>query len=225
LFVDYAENTKKMIQTAADNQSKLLSVINELFTYVIDPYSGKKVIRINPKLNEEFLQKAVEKTRRFIVDLYIKCETDYVTGVKLYEAIVESKILETTQKQIENLKNEAKKIITDTQKSTVPVVQKPAVVIVEPSINVPSTTSSMPSTSSSILSTTSSMPSTSSSILSTTSSMPSTSSSIPSTTSTMPSNMPITVTNSTVSPTSSMPMPPSIKGETQLATGSLTPSA
>jgi hypothetical protein len=211
LFVDYAQNTNKMIQTAADNQSKLLSVINELFTYVIDPYSGKKVIRINPKLNDELLQKAVEKTRRFIVDLYIKCETDYVTGVKLYEAIVESKILETTQKQIENLKNEAKKIITDTQKSTVPVVQKPAVVIVEPSINVPSTTSSMPSTSSSILSTTSSMPSTSSSI--------------PSTTSTMPSNMPITVTNSTVSPTSSMPMPPSIKGETQLATGSLTPSA
>ena len=39
-----------MIQTAADNQSKLLSVINDLFTYVIDPYSGKKVIRINQKL-------------------------------------------------------------------------------------------------------------------------------------------------------------------------------
>jgi hypothetical protein len=106
LFVDYAENTKKMIQTAADNQSKLLSVINELFTYIIDPYSGKKVIRINPKLNDELLQKSVEKTRRFIVDLYVKCETDYVNGVKLYEAIVESKILETTQKQIETLKTE-----------------------------------------------------------------------------------------------------------------------
>jgi hypothetical protein len=224
LFVDYAENTKKMIQTAADNQSKLLSVINELFTYVIDPYSGKKVIRINPKLNEEFLQKAVEKTRRFIVDLYIKCETDYVTGVKLYEAIVESKILETTQKQIENLKNEAKKIITDTQKSTVPVVQKPAVVIVEPSI-IPSTSSSIPSTSSSIPSTSSSIPSTSSSVPSTSSSISSTSSSIPSTSSSISSNMPITVTNSIVSPTSSMPIPPSITGETQLATGSLTPSA
>jgi hypothetical protein len=143
LFIDYAGNTKKMIQTAADNQSKLLSVINELFTYVIDPYSGKKVIRINPKLNDETLQKAVEKTRRFIVDLYIKCETDYVNGIKLYEAIVESKILETTQKQIDNLKNEAKKIITETKKSTVPVVQKPAVVIAEPSIS----SSSFPSSS------------------------------------------------------------------------------
>jgi hypothetical protein len=118
LFVKYAENTKKMIQSAADNQSKLLSVINDLFTYVIDPYSGKKVIRINPKLNDELLQKAVEKTRRFIVDLYIKCETDYVNGVKLYEAIVESKILETTQKQIDNLKNEAKKLTMESGNSS-----------------------------------------------------------------------------------------------------------
>jgi hypothetical protein len=213
LFVDYAENTKKMIQTAADNQSKLLSVINELFTYVIDPYSGKKVIRINPKLNDELLQKAVEKTRRFIVDLYIKCETDYVNGVKLYEAIVESKILETTQKQIDNLKTQAKKIITETKKATAPVVQKPAVIVAEPSVS----SSSVPSTSttvSDIITSTSSIPSTTSSIPSTTSSIPSTTSSIPSTTSNVSSIMP-----------PSIPTPPSITGQTQLATSSLTPTA
>jgi hypothetical protein len=146
LFMDYAENIKQMIQNAANNQSKLLSVINELFTYVIDPYSGKKVIRINPKLNDEILQKNIEKTRKLIVDLYIKCESDYVNGIKIYEAIVETKILETTQKQIDNLKTEAEKIIKETQKSTAPVTipapvqvqapiqgnDKPAVVIVEP---------------------------------------------------------------------------------------------
>ena len=187
-----------MIQTAADNQSKLLSVINELFTYVIDPYSGKKVIRINPKLNDELLQKSVEKTRRFIVDLYIKCETDYVNGIKLYEAIVESKILETTQKQIDNLKNEAKKIITETQKATAPVVEKPAVIVVEPY-----TTSSVPYTSN---------------VSST--SVPYTTSSIPSTTSSIPST-----TSSILVPPSSIPIPPSTIGQTQLATTSLTPTA
>jgi hypothetical protein len=123
LFVDYAENTKKMIQSAADNQSKLLSVINEMFTYVIDPYSGKKVIRINPKLVDSSLQKVVEKSRRLIVDLYLKCETDYVNGVKLYEAIVESKIIETTQKQIETLKREASQIIQETKKASIPIPQ------------------------------------------------------------------------------------------------------
>ena len=123
LFIDYADNTKKMIQNAADNQSKLLTVINEIFTYVIDPYSNKKVIRVNPKLTDELLQKAVEKTRRLIVDLYVKCEMDYVNGIKLYEAIVESKILETTQNQIDALKKEASKIIKDTQNTVVGPVQ------------------------------------------------------------------------------------------------------
>jgi hypothetical protein len=121
LFVKYADNTKKMIQSAADNQSKLLDVINEIFTYVIDPYSGKKAIRINPKLTEDSLQKAIEKTRKFIVELYIKCESDYVNGIKLYEAIVETKILETTQKQIENLEKQATSIIKETKQTSAPV--------------------------------------------------------------------------------------------------------
>jgi len=202
LFVDYAQNTNKMIQTAADNQSKLLSVINELFTYVIDPYSGKKVIRINPKLNDELLQKSVEKTRRFIVDLYIKCETDYVNGIKLYEAIVESKILETTQKQIDNLKNEAKKIITETQKATAPVVEKPAVIVVEPSISVPYTSN-----------------------VTSTSVTPLPSTSVPYTSNVSSTSIPMPPITPIIPMPPSIPTPPSTIGQTQLATTSLTPTA
>lgn len=121
LFVKYATNTKNMIETAATNQSKLLAVINELFTYVIDPFTKKKRIRVNPTLTEESLQKTVVKTRKLIIDLYVKCEMDYVNGIKLYEAIVESKILETTQKQIESLKSEAVKIIGQTKLVSPPV--------------------------------------------------------------------------------------------------------
>jgi len=121
LFVKYADNIKQMIQSAANNQNKLLSVINELFTYVTDPYSGKRVIRVNPKLTDESLQNNIVKTRKFIVDLYINCEDDYVKGVKLFEAIVETKIIETTQKQIENLKKEASKIISETKKASQPI--------------------------------------------------------------------------------------------------------
>jgi hypothetical protein len=118
LFVKYATNTKNMINTATNNQKKLLSVINDLFTFVVDPYTKKKKIRVNPKLTDDTLQKAVEKTRKFIIDLYVKCEVDYVNGVKLYEAIVESKILETTQKQIDNLKKHADQIIIETTKTS-----------------------------------------------------------------------------------------------------------
>ena len=114
LFKDYAENTQDMIQTAAKNQSKLLDVVNELFTYVIDPYTGKQKIRVNPKLTEESLQKSVEKTRKLIIQLYVDCELSYVKGIKLYEAIVESKILETTQTQIKVLTTQADNIIKET---------------------------------------------------------------------------------------------------------------
>lgn len=113
LFLDYAKNIRTMIENAANNQQKLLSVINDLFSYVIDPYSNKKVIRINPKLNEELLQKAVIKARKLIIELYIRCEEDYIKGVKLFEAIVETKIIETTQKQIKNLEKKASKILNE----------------------------------------------------------------------------------------------------------------
>jgi hypothetical protein len=215
LFIDYAENTKRMIQNAADNQSKLLSVINDLFTYVIDPYSGKRVIRVNPKLTDETLQKAVEKSRRLIVDLYVKCETDYVNGIKLYEAIVESKIIETTQKQIDSLKTEASKIIQETKKASAPV--KPIVAPVVVAGNVSNYTTS-DSTISSI-----STPSDSNNISNSTMSSittPSNSNTNYTTSSTTP--LTTTSTNSNISQASTLPTnSSSVSGVTQLATSSL----
>lgn len=125
-FKEYAENIQKMISSASSKQNELLSVINEIFTYVIDPYTSKKVIRVNPKITDELLSQLVVKTRRIIMELYVKCEKDYVNGIKLYEAIVERKILETTQKQIENLKKEANKIIEETKSTFKPVEEKMA---------------------------------------------------------------------------------------------------
>ena len=115
LFEAYAKNIRKMIQRATDNQNKLLSVINTLFTFVADPYSQKKRIRVNPKLTEKMLQQAVEKTRKYITELYVTCEMDYVNGIKLYQAIVEKKILESTQNQIETLKKKQAELISETK--------------------------------------------------------------------------------------------------------------
>ena len=81
----------------------------------------KKKIRINPKLNDDSLQKTVEKTRKIIIELYVKCETDYVNGLKIYETIVEKKILETTQNQIQTLQKQATNIISDTSQITKPI--------------------------------------------------------------------------------------------------------
>ena len=93
------------LQTTNKNQEALLTIINQIFVYTIDPQSDKKQIRINPLLTEERLQEIVVETRALIITLYLTCEIDYVNGLKIYEAIVEEKILETSQNQIKKLES------------------------------------------------------------------------------------------------------------------------
>jgi len=115
LFIDYSTNIRDMINRASSKQSELLLVINDIFTFVIDPFTKKKRIRISPTLNDDLLQKAVERARKIIIELYVSCETDYVNGIKLYEAIVEKKIFESLKNQEKNLKKEKEKTIQETR--------------------------------------------------------------------------------------------------------------
>ena len=115
LFSKYADNLKKMVQTTNRNQESLLTIINQIFVYTVDPQTGKKQIRVSPTLTVERLQEIIVETRALIIKLYLTCEVDYVNGLKLYEAIVEQKILDTAQSQINSLEKLSDKIITEDQ--------------------------------------------------------------------------------------------------------------
>jgi len=117
LFKEYGSNIKSMIQDAANKQQELLSVIDKLF-YIESGQDNTSKVRIHPKLTDETLNMVVAKTRKIIMELYIKCESDYVNGLKIYEAIVESKIRQTTQNQIITLQKEAAQKIEDTMSLT-----------------------------------------------------------------------------------------------------------
>jgi hypothetical protein len=117
LFKEYGTNIKSMIQDAANKQQELLSVIDKLF-YIESGEDNTSKVRIHPKLTDETLKLVVAKTRKIIMELYIKCESDYVNGLKIYEAIVESKIRQTTQNQIITLQKEAAQKIEDTMSLT-----------------------------------------------------------------------------------------------------------
>lgn len=103
LFKQYAEQVKKMIQTAETNQDKLLDILDEVFVFTFDPTTGKKEIVINPTLNEEKLQAIIDKTRNIIVNLYLTCEKDFVESLEIFEAIVEKQIFDTSVSQLEEL--------------------------------------------------------------------------------------------------------------------------
>ena len=113
LFKQYAENLKQMMKKANTNQEMLLDVLNKLFVYMTDPQTNKKIIRINPKLTEESLQEVVLEARAIIINLYLTCETDFANGIKIYEAIVDKKIIETAKSQIETMERTSEKLVTE----------------------------------------------------------------------------------------------------------------
>ena len=78
-----------------------------------DPQTKKKIIRINPELSEDLLQEVIVETRAIIINLYLTCETDFSNGIKLYEAIVGKKIIETSKNQIKTTEDNMEKLVSD----------------------------------------------------------------------------------------------------------------
>jgi hypothetical protein len=104
----YAENLRKMLDTINVEQEKLLNVLNEIFVYVFD--SNKKQIIINPELTNESLDKIVIKTREAIIGLYLQCESDYIDGLKLYQALIESQMFVNEGSKTNNLYKERERL-------------------------------------------------------------------------------------------------------------------
>jgi hypothetical protein len=106
LFVEYAANLRQMIQKVNKKQKILMKIAKHLFSF---EKSGS--IRINPNLKNDQLQDIINETRHLILGLYLECESDFSIGVKIYEAIVEHQMFETTQKQIKQLELEKAKLL------------------------------------------------------------------------------------------------------------------
>lgn len=103
LFKQYVDHTKQMIERANAAQDKLLDVLDEMFKFSFDQVEKKKRIIINPALNEKTIQDLINRTRKLIVELYLGCEQDFVSGLKIYEAIVEKQVLDTSMAQLKSM--------------------------------------------------------------------------------------------------------------------------
>jgi hypothetical protein len=87
------------MQSVNQKQQELLSILNQIFALETD----QDIVRIHPELTEQKLQELIVETRGYIIELYINCETDFLHGLQIYEAIVNAKILDTSQNQIGTL--------------------------------------------------------------------------------------------------------------------------
>jgi len=147
LFKQYAEHIQAMMNTTTTNQNKLLAIIDKLFVFNINIQTNKKEIVVNSKLTEKTLQEIVEETRKLIIELYIGCEQDFLSGLEIFEAIVEKQIIDTSKEQIKllqsNIDNElTSSDISETIKPTDEVLAP--VPVAEPPVSEPPVTDSEP---------------------------------------------------------------------------------
>lgn len=113
LFMEYATNVQNMMKNTDTNQKALLGIIDQLFVFITDPQDpNKKLIVINPKLDNKLLSKLVTDTRSLIIKLYSTCEEDFFKGLQIFEALVEKQILDSSTAQIKNLQQNVEETIS-----------------------------------------------------------------------------------------------------------------
>ena len=111
LFKQYVDQTNQMMDNMKKNQDKLLSIIDDLFVFTINPQTKKKEIRVNPMLTEKTLPTVEKDARDLIKNLYIQCESDFMKGLEIFEAIVEKQIHDTTIQQKESLQRRSENML------------------------------------------------------------------------------------------------------------------
>ena len=117
LFVDYVEQIKKMIYESNMIRNSLLEIIDSIFVSNseadAEADSGEPPIHenpetrmkymIDPELTYERLNELIAESRKIILKLYVNCEKNFIYTLKILQAIIETQIFETGQRQITEL--------------------------------------------------------------------------------------------------------------------------
>jgi hypothetical protein len=100
LYERYAINLKNMMNMVSANEEKMTNILSNIFTF------ENECVFINETLNEEKLQNYINEAKEISAKLFVSCENDFLTGIKLYEAIMETQMFTSLQEQIKCLKKQ-----------------------------------------------------------------------------------------------------------------------
>jgi|TARA_B110000114_G_scaffold179944_1_gene215024 hypothetical protein len=111
LMKKYAFHIQEMLTNAEKKRNQLVSVVDKMFVFSIHPQTLKNEIMVNPKLDMKMLETLVTETRKHITELYANCEKDFKKGLDIFEAIVQTQIMQTSQRQIHVLERKRRNIV------------------------------------------------------------------------------------------------------------------
>ena len=101
LLETYATNLRNMVSNVNIRQSKLTTILNELFVF---DSSIPDQVRVNNSVTADRVKELTRSVRELVNQINLSCSIDYMNGIKVYEAIVELQALDTSIKQIEYIK-------------------------------------------------------------------------------------------------------------------------
>jgi hypothetical protein len=103
-----------MVKNADTSRSKLLEIIDKLFIIVetkLGNGGSTPTITIHPELTYEGLDALINRAREMIIQLYVGCERDFYTGMKLLHVIIEEIMQTNMQASLSALKNTTRKTV------------------------------------------------------------------------------------------------------------------
>lgn len=106
LMSNYGSTMANMVKNMNEKQNKLIEILDQVFVYQVDPGSNKKLITLHPNLSNEKLEQIITLARKYIVDIIVGCEKDFLVTLNSFEAIIESLIKKGIDAKIANLKKQ-----------------------------------------------------------------------------------------------------------------------
>jgi len=110
LISEYAHVLRNMLYTVNKKHSELVAILKSVLLIPLDNTETDSIC-IQPELTIEMLDGFIATSRILIIDLYLNCESDYVEGLQIYEAVVELLVLKSVNRQIDTLNRERVRLI------------------------------------------------------------------------------------------------------------------
>lgn len=106
-IINFANHLATIMNNSRKYDINLIKILNILFIPDID---GINYI-INENISYEDIDEIIEKVRKIIIEIYLSCDKDYRTGIKLFETLLLDKNIELAYKRLNN--NSSKNLNTD----------------------------------------------------------------------------------------------------------------
>jgi hypothetical protein len=102
-FYQYIDNIKSMMESTKGYHDKLLKILDQLFSFDLNPDTKEVTVVINPNITDVLLKSLTNQTILIISNLYASCERKFTKGINIYTSIAKKQLLKTSSAQIKNL--------------------------------------------------------------------------------------------------------------------------